>query len=102
VCAQDRGPFFAPPPVLATDSVEKKAPPRIPFQTKPLRDKTKAADATMIIPAEVYEVPRPVRGAATEAKDDVSAEAKRGAMGVVQVEGEGPLPLPMFPPVPKV
>ncbi len=93
VCAQDRGPLFAPPSVLPTDGVDKKSAAKYPYQAQSLKDKKKS-DPTLIVPAEVYEVPRPIRS-------DVE-EPKRGVLGVVQMEGDGPLPLPppTFPPTP--
>ena len=90
VQAQEGRPLFAPPPVLPTDDAKKAV--KYPHQTQPLRAKPKA-DASLIVPAEVYDMPRPLEtqtprvGFVTEEKS-----------GVVQAGGVV-LP-PMFPPAP--
>ncbi|MBI3822338.1 MAG: DUF11 domain-containing protein [Planctomycetes bacterium] len=84
VHAQDGKPLFAPPAVLPKDGSQ------FPHQTQPLRDKKKG-DATLIVPPEVYDEPRPVGPEPTEIKG--------GTLGLVQVEATGPLPL--LPPMPK-
>jgi uncharacterized repeat protein (TIGR01451 family) len=87
------GPRWAPPAVLPPDDlpaptvtkgVEKTAS-KYANPAQPLRDKAKA-DPTLIVPAEVYEAPRPLGPNAPEPKP-----------AIVQVGGVAPPPLPLLP-----
>ncbi len=89
-CAQDR-PAWAPPVVLppatsgGVPSVTKGSTPKYPFQAQPLPKKGKAADPELIVPAAVYETPKPTLGWVEMASDVVPASAQ--------------MPLPEFPPI---
>jgi uncharacterized repeat protein (TIGR01451 family) len=94
VVRAQEGPRWAPPTVLPPNDmptptvakgVEKKAV-KYPNQTLPLREKPKA-DPTLIVPAEVYEVPRPLRPELAEPKPAI-------------VQTGGVAPPPIFPPAP--
>jgi uncharacterized repeat protein (TIGR01451 family) len=101
VSAQE-APLFAPPPVLPTDNtkVEKKPVPKVPYQTQPLRDKKKA-DATLIVPAEVYEAPRPI-GPPTQLPEKRPGNATQES-GIVQAQGQSSRPAAPLPaPAPNV
>ena len=91
VSAQEGGPLWAPPPVFPTGTatpvstgVDKKAPAKSPQRTNPSRNSAKA-DPTLIVPAEAYDLPRPLH-----------SEAKSGASDLLQVGGAAPPPV--FPP----
>jgi uncharacterized repeat protein (TIGR01451 family) len=91
VSAQEGGRLWAPPPVFPTGTatpvskgVDKKAPAKSPQRADPSRNTTKA-DPTLIVPAEAYDVPRPVQ-----------SEPTPGASDLLQVQGAAPPPV--FPP----
>ena len=86
------GPLFAPPPVLTSDNGEKKAPAKVPHQTQPLREK-KPVDATLIVPAEVYDVPRPL-GPSTESRIGFATEELPAL-----VQTQGVVVPPQLPPL---
>jgi uncharacterized repeat protein (TIGR01451 family) len=84
VSAQEGRPLWGPPPVLPTDETTKKPSTKYPNKAK--------ADPTLIVPAEAFDVPRPVEP--TEARKGFVIEEKPG----IVLTG-GALPPPMFPPV---
>lgn len=91
VSAQEGGPLGAPPAIFPTDTaapvskdIDRKVLGKFPKRTNPPRNTTKA-DPTLIVPAEAYDVPRPVH-----------SESKRGASDLLQVQGVAPPPV--FPP----
>ena len=90
VHAQEGRPLFAPPPVLPTDDAKRAV--KYPHQAQPLRVKPKA-DPSLIVPAEVYDVPRPLE-IQTPRVGFVTEENS----GIVQAGGVV-LP-PLFPPAP--
>jgi uncharacterized repeat protein (TIGR01451 family) len=93
VHAQEGRPLFAPPPVLPTDDAKKPAA-KPPQPAPPVRGKAKA-DPSLIIPAEVYDVPRPLQLEKEAQRVGFVTEEKSG---ILQAGGVA-LP-PMFPPAP--
>jgi uncharacterized repeat protein (TIGR01451 family) len=95
VSAQEGGPLGAPPAVFPTDTaapvskgVDSKALGKFPKRTNPPRNTTKA-DPTLIVPAEAYDVPRPVQ-----------SEPKPRTSDLLRVQGAAPPPV-FPPPAPK-
>jgi uncharacterized repeat protein (TIGR01451 family) len=86
VSAQEGNPLS--PSTSPAEKADKKVAARFPHKTQPLKGKPKG-DATLIVPAEVYDVPRPLgppsptHGYATEEKS-----------GVVQAQAEAAPPKP--------
>jgi uncharacterized repeat protein (TIGR01451 family) len=99
VSAQE-GPVFPAPPVFPGDGTDKKPAARQPFKTQPLKSKGKA-DATLIVPPEVYEVPRPVDGGLPVLDEDKREVVPAGGVPPPKSPMAGPMPAPMFPPVPE-
>ena len=67
VCAQEGRPIWTPPPILPTDETAPLIPPvkledkKAPIKAgQPKFNEKSKPDATLIIPAEVYEKPRPL------------------------------------------
>jgi len=83
VCAQDRPSVIPPEP--AKKGTEKPPPLKFPSQTQPLAKKKKP-DPTLIIPPEVFDLPRPI-----------TAPVEIKPPEVVQTGGQ--LPPPSFPPI---
>src|SRR6516162_4385819 len=94
VSAQEGGRLWAPPPVFPTGTAtpvskgaDKKAPAKPPQPADPSRN-TKA-DPTLIVPAEAYDLPRPVQSGSKPTVPDL-----------LQVQGTAPLPV-IPPPSPE-
>jgi uncharacterized repeat protein (TIGR01451 family) len=100
VSAQE-GPLFPAPPVFPGDGTDKKPAARQPFKTQPWKSKGKA-DATLIVPPEVYEVPRPVDGGLPVLDEDKREVVPAGGVPPpAKSPATGPMPAPVFPPVPE-